>query len=95
MVASAAGGIPEQVVHESTGLLVPPQDPQAMAAALDRLLADSNMRARMGQQAAERARRLFDLRRQAQAYLDYYEEIIEHFATSGRREEIPSTRADL
>jgi len=53
------------------------------------------MRARMGQQAAERARRLFDLRRQAQAYLDYYEEIIEHFATSGRREQIPSTRADL
>ena len=95
VVASAVGGIPEQVVHESTGLLVPPQDPQAMAAALDRLLADSNMRARMGQQAAERARRLFDLRRQAQAYLDYYEEIIEHFATSGRREEIPSTRADL
>jgi len=96
VVASAVGGIPEQVVHESSGLLVPPKDSQAMAAALDRLLADGNLRDRMGQQAAERARRFFDLRREAQAYLDYYKEMIEYFAPSGRSgEEIRSTTFSL
>jgi len=31
VVATQAGGIPEVVIHRETGLLVPPQNPQAMA----------------------------------------------------------------
>jgi len=37
VVASRAGGTPEAVVHEDTGLLVPPGDPAALASALVRL----------------------------------------------------------
>ncbi|MGH9869992.1 MAG: glycosyltransferase family 4 protein [Candidatus Polarisedimenticolia bacterium] len=40
VVASTAGGLPEIVRHEKTGLLVPPHDPPALAAALRRLLQD-------------------------------------------------------
>ena len=40
VVATAVGGTPEVVVDDETGLLVPPGDPAAMAAALMTLLAD-------------------------------------------------------
>jgi glycosyltransferase involved in cell wall biosynthesis len=40
VVASAVGGIPEVVRHEVTGLLVPPADVDALAAALSRVLQD-------------------------------------------------------
>jgi 2-deoxystreptamine N-acetyl-D-glucosaminyltransferase/2-deoxystreptamine glucosyltransferase len=44
VVASAVGGIPEVVREGSTGLLVPPLDADALAAALDRLVADPALR---------------------------------------------------
>ena len=40
VVASDVGGLPEAVTHEETGLLVPPVDPEALAAALERLVDD-------------------------------------------------------
>lgn len=39
-VATRVGGMPESVRHEETGLLVPPADPAALAAAIERLLAN-------------------------------------------------------
>jgi len=55
VVASRVGGLPELVEHEVTGLLVPPEDPAALAAALRRLLGDAATRARMGAAARSRA----------------------------------------
>jgi glycosyltransferase involved in cell wall biosynthesis len=43
VVASNVGGIPEMITHERTGLLVPPHDPQALAAAVVRLLLDHQL----------------------------------------------------
>jgi starch synthase len=48
VVASRVGGIPELVVDGETGLLVPPDDPAALAEAVTALLADPDRRARMG-----------------------------------------------
>ncbi|HLN42613.1 MAG TPA: glycosyltransferase family 4 protein [Acidimicrobiales bacterium] len=45
VVASNVGGIPEMVVDGETGLLVPPGDAPALAAALERLLGDPELRA--------------------------------------------------
>jgi glycosyltransferase involved in cell wall biosynthesis len=47
-VASRVGGMPEAVRHEETGLLVPPADPSALAAAIERLLADRGEAQRLG-----------------------------------------------
>jgi glycosyltransferase involved in cell wall biosynthesis len=56
VVASGVGGLREVVQHGSTGLLVPPGDPGALAAALDDLLDDPELRKRMGEAARERTR---------------------------------------
>jgi D-inositol-3-phosphate glycosyltransferase len=49
VVASAVGGQLDTIVHDQTGLLVPPRDPDRLAAVLAELLADPERRRRMGQ----------------------------------------------
>jgi glycosyltransferase involved in cell wall biosynthesis len=49
VVASAVGGIPEMIDDGRTGLLVPPHDAGALAAAIVRLLGDAGFAARIGQ----------------------------------------------
>lgn len=47
VVAAAVGGIPEVVMHEKNGLLVPPGDATALAQAIIRLLNDGNLRSKL------------------------------------------------
>ena len=61
VVASHVGGVPEVVVDGETGILVPPDDPDALASAILRLLADPQLARALGSQAQERALRLFSL----------------------------------
>ena len=55
VVASRVGGIPEVVNDGETGLLVPPDDPDALAGALNTLLRDSGRAGAMGRLGRERA----------------------------------------
>jgi glycosyltransferase involved in cell wall biosynthesis len=55
VIASRAGGLAEIVVDGETGLLVPPDDPEALAKALRRLLADQDLRQKMGLAGKRRA----------------------------------------
>ena len=48
VVATAVGGLVDAVEDGVTGLLVPPRDPAALRAALERLLADEGLRRRLG-----------------------------------------------
>ena len=57
VVASAVGGLAETVVHEVTGLHVPPRDPRRIASALSELLCDERRRHSMGAESARRAAR--------------------------------------
>lgn len=59
VVASAVGGLLDLVVHEESGLLVPPRDVAALRSALERLLADRPLRRRLGEGARERMRQQF------------------------------------
>jgi glycosyltransferase involved in cell wall biosynthesis len=55
--------------------LTPPQAPDALAHAIQRLLADDDQRRRIGLAAAAYAKEHFGLARQVDALLAYYEEI--------------------
>ena len=61
VVATDQGGPREIVVHQTTGLLVTPNDPQALADALARLLDDSGMRQRYGEAGRQRLLEHFSL----------------------------------
>jgi O-antigen biosynthesis rhamnosyltransferase len=60
-----------------TGILTPPSDPKALAEALTFLIEHSSLLRTMGANAARDARLRFDLQTQVDAYLEWYEEIIE------------------
>lgn len=66
VVATTVGGIPEQIEHLENGVLVRPDDPEAIATWLVRLHDDVDLRRRLGRAAAERVRREFTLERQAE-----------------------------
>ena len=72
VIASAVGGVGEQVEDGVTGLLVPAGDVDALADALERLLADPELRRSMGEAGRARAEELFDLPKFRQAHLDLY-----------------------
>jgi glycosyltransferase involved in cell wall biosynthesis len=55
VVATAVGGVPELVAEGATGLLVPPDDSEALATAVATLLADPARRAAMGSEGRRRA----------------------------------------
>jgi glycosyltransferase involved in cell wall biosynthesis len=75
VVASDAGGLPEVVEHEVTGLIVPRGDSSALAEAIGSLLADPVRRASMGRAGRERALRLFDWDRSAEQFEQIYASI--------------------
>ena len=66
-VTTPIGAIPEAVVDGETGLLVPPRSPPALAAALERLMTDAPLRARMGAAAHAHAQANFGIDRMLDA----------------------------
>jgi len=72
VVATKVSSIPEIVADGETGLLVPPDEPEALADALARVLADPGT---LGTAGRERARGEFSVGRMADATLAVYEEV--------------------
>jgi glycosyltransferase involved in cell wall biosynthesis len=75
-VATAVGGIPELVEHGRTGLLVPPGDPAALAAAMAALARHPGRAAELGRAARQRVAARHDLGGHADALLDCYRRAI-------------------
>lgn len=69
VIATAIAGSEELVLPDQTGLLVPPDDPDALAAALGRCLADAGLRQAFGNAGRDRAVREYAWGRVAEAYL--------------------------
>jgi glycosyltransferase involved in cell wall biosynthesis len=82
VVATAAGGPLEIVDHGATGLLVPPSDPGALAAALRNLILDPGARTAMGQQGLRRFRDHFTADRMAAETLNLYRRVLGDRPTS-------------
>ncbi len=81
VVASDVGGLQYTVVPEETGLLAPPQDEVAFAAAIDRILSDPDYRNKLGQAARKRVETKFSWAGVAQQLSDLYTKLIEESAT--------------
>src|SRR5437870_4684520 len=75
-VAPAVGGIPELVEDGVTGLLVPVGDTQALAAALEQLLRNPELAARMGMAARRRVEERFSLMGQVDRLLALWAELV-------------------
>lgn len=58
-LSTAVSAIPELILADQTGLLVPPSDPPALAAALTRLIRDPDLRQRLGQAGCDRVQQDF------------------------------------
>lgn len=76
VVVSDVGGLPEVVDHEVTGLVVPPDDVEALTGALTRLLDSPDLRHRLGAAAAESARKRFDFHRTVMDYVSLFDETL-------------------
>lgn len=76
VVATAVGGIPEQIEDGVTGFLVERGDAGQMATRIEQLLSDNDLRMQMGTQASEDAHERFDLNRQVDEYLEWYYRIL-------------------
>jgi glycosyltransferase involved in cell wall biosynthesis len=72
VVATSVGGLRDLVVDGHTGLVVPPRDPEALRAALKRLLGDSELRRRFGEAGRQRAQERFSWATVTDATLEAY-----------------------
>jgi glycosyltransferase involved in cell wall biosynthesis len=75
MVATRVAGLSEVVEHERTGLLVPPEDPQALAEAIIRVLKDESMRREFAMAGRRRVETHFNLAVQVPRMVEYYRHI--------------------
>jgi glycosyltransferase involved in cell wall biosynthesis len=75
LVATAVSGVNELVETGRTGLLVPPRDPHAMADAIQRVLTDPALSARLAEEAAKDLER-FEIATVAARFADLYERLV-------------------
>jgi D-inositol-3-phosphate glycosyltransferase len=85
VVGTAVGGLRDTVVDGETGVLVAPQEPDALAAALRELLPDPDRREAMGRHAADRARRRYSWPSIAAATEQVYAELLAGDPTAAPR----------
>jgi glycosyltransferase involved in cell wall biosynthesis len=76
VIGADVGGIPEMVDAGHTGLLVPPKDPERLAAALSRLIADAQLRHKFGHAGRSRCEQIFSLRAHTEAMLTEYRAVL-------------------
>lgn len=83
VIATAVGGILEQIIDGQTGFLVPPNAPQHMTSVIQSLLDDDTLCTRMGRAAAAHTKQYFGLDRQVDSFLAWYDEISANWQKGG------------
>jgi glycosyltransferase involved in cell wall biosynthesis len=95
VIATPVGGVPEMITHEVNGLLVAAGDIEGLAAAIGRLMSDSQLRERLGQAARETIATRFSLAAAVERLLEIYRRFgIEPRAAHPRREVCLDATAD-
>jgi hypothetical protein len=86
VIATNGGGVPEIMLHGRTGLMVPMNDPDAMAEALSRLLSNPKLAHEMGQHGRRHVEKYFTIQHTSAKVMRCYDQVL---ARSGSRS-IPS-----
>jgi len=81
IVATSVGEVPAALGGGEAGILVEPGDPGALSAALDRLLSDSGEARLLGQRAALRAERVYDVSHMLAHYARIYADLLSDHPT--------------
>ncbi|HLA39325.1 MAG TPA: glycosyltransferase family 4 protein [Candidatus Glassbacteria bacterium] len=76
VIASHVGGITDILLHEKTGLAVPPKDPQALARAISRVLTDRELALRLGREGYDYISRYFDWGRLTDRWVELYGRLV-------------------
>lgn len=76
VVATAVGGIPEQIISEQTGILVEAGNAQALANALLRLIESPAERLAMGRAGRQRAIEHYDVETRAERLITFYYQLV-------------------
>ncbi|MBD3235649.1 MAG: glycosyltransferase [Candidatus Eisenbacteria bacterium] len=84
VAATRVGGIPELVRHRETGLLVPPRDPSALAAAIGALLHDPDLGRRMSLAGRALVERSFSAETMVGGTLDVYSRVLQQVEADHR-----------
>lgn len=75
VVATDVGGCSQAVVHGETGLLVPPRNPEALAAAIEEILADPDRAAQMGKAGSQLVHEQFTVEAMVRSHIDLYKRL--------------------
>lgn len=76
VVVTRVGGNPEAITDGVHGLIVPPRDPAALSAALERLLLDPGLRRSMGERGRERIHADFTFDAMTCQFIGWYEQLV-------------------
>lgn len=79
VVATDIRGSREEVIHEETGLLVPPRSPKLLAEAIERLLNDREWGVQLGRAGRARALALYDESQVIKLQLERIEMELRHY----------------
>lgn len=98
IAATAVNGVKELIIHEETGLLVPPRDPKALAAAINRLASDNELAMRLSSNAHRKARDVMNGEQMIKAIEELYgrllwmhRDLLHRDEKAGARSESPRT----
>ena len=81
VISSKVGGITEIVVEGETGLLIPPNNIQALVEAIERLLDDEKLRVKMGKEGRRRVERFFTWETHVNKLISLYNKMVSSFQT--------------
>jgi glycosyltransferase involved in cell wall biosynthesis len=89
IIGSAVNGIPEEVEHGVTGLVVPPRDPVALADAIRLLVESPGLRQQMGKAGRQKFEREFTIDRMIKETGEIYAELLKNHPFSGKSTAMP------
>ena len=75
-IATKVGAIPEIVVHEENGYLIPPKDPKALADAISLFCSNPGLWAGLAEKARETVEESYDIEKIIRSYEDIYEQVL-------------------